>query len=284
MLLLFFCFRGHQASYLNWGCVNIEKTTLSNSICTSEIRKDILLALADGLKERDTILNQLDITTQALTPHLKMLKEKYLITISDDSCELTSMGGIIVSEIIPPLSIMDFFDKNLAYWGTHDLDFIPPHLVKRINEFGSCARIEVPLTKVYETDDIFIEQAKDTKLFSFITSFLFPNSKEILTDLAANDVNISIIISNELHQKIVSDFKEDLEYILQLPKLEMYAYHENFKLLSFTLSDHNFLLRLLTLEGDYDHKRVICASDQALKWGNDLFEYYLNGSTQITEI
>lgn len=242
------------------------------------------MTLANGPKDRDTILNHLDITTQALTPHLKVLKEKYLITIPDDSCELTSMGGIIVSEIIPPLSIMDFFDGNLAYWGTHDLDFIPPHLVKRINEFGSCAKIEVPLSKLYQEDDIFIEQAKDTKLFSVITSFMFPNFKEVLTDLAANDVNMSIIISNELHQKMVSDFKEDLEYILQLPKLEMYVYPENFKLLSFTLTDHNFLLRLLTLEGDYDHKRVICASDHALRWGNDLFEYYLNDSIQITEV
>jgi predicted transcriptional regulator len=110
--------------------------------------------------------------------------------------------------------------------------------VKRINEFGSCARIEVPLDKVYKTDDIFIEQAKDTMLFSFITLFLFPNFKEMLADLAANDVNISTIISTELYQKIISESKEDLEYILQLPKIEMYVYHENFKLLSFTLSDH----------------------------------------------
>jgi predicted transcriptional regulator len=102
-------YKSHQAFYLNRGCVNIGKTTIDHSICTSEIKKDILLALADGPKERDTILNQLDTTTQALTPHLKMLKEKYLITISDDSCELTSMGGIIVSEIIPPLSIMAFY-------------------------------------------------------------------------------------------------------------------------------------------------------------------------------
>jgi predicted transcriptional regulator len=241
------------------------------------------LALADGPKERDAILNQLDITPQALTPHLKALEENYLVNILENSYTLTPMGRIIVREIIPPLSIMDFFDRDLIYWGTHDLDFIPPHLVKRINEFGSCARIEVPLTKVYEAEDIFIEQAKDTKLFSFITSFLFPNFKEILTDLVANDADISIIISNELHQKILSDFKEDLEYILHLPKLEIYVYHENFKLLSFTLTDHNFLLRLLTLEGDYDHKRVICASDQALKWGNDLFEYYLKDSIQITQ-
>ncbi|TGC09432.1 helix-turn-helix transcriptional regulator [Methanolobus halotolerans] len=259
------------------------KKDILNSICSSEVRKNILLLLNDGPADREAIRNNLDVTIQTLVPHMNTLEDNYLVIKTEDIYTLTSMGRAIVNEVIPLLDMIDFFEKDIEYWGTHDLDFIPPHLVKRINEFGSCARIEVPLSKVYEAEDIFIEQAKDTKLYSFITSFVFPNFKEILIDLAANDTDILIIISNELYQKILSDFKEDLEYILQLPKLKIYVYNQNFKIMSFTLTDHNFLLRLLTLEGDYDHKRVICASDQALKWGNDLFEYYLNNSIEITQ-
>ncbi|TGC09525.1 helix-turn-helix transcriptional regulator [Methanolobus halotolerans] len=262
----------------------MEKSTFIYSICASGIRKDILLLLLDGSKDKEIIQNHLNISIQALVSQLKILEENYLITTSNDSYTLTPMGKIIVREIIPTLNMINFFGNNIDYWGTHDLDFIPPHLAKRMNEFGSCSIIEVSLTNLYEADYSFIEQAKDTKFFYLITSFLFSNYKQIFRDLAENYVNSEVIISKDLHEKLTLEDEENFKYVCQLPNIRIHVHPTNFKLVSFTFSGRNFMFRLLTVEGDYDHKRVICASDHALKWGKELVEYYLKDSIPITEI
>jgi predicted transcriptional regulator len=262
----------------------MEKSTLIYSICASEIRKDILLLLSDGSKDRKIIQSNLNINVQALVSQIKILEEKHLVTLLNDSYTLTPMGKVIVREIIPPLNVMSFFESNINYWGTHDLDFIPPHLAKRVNEFGSCSVIEVPLNTLYEADYSFIDQAKNTQFFCLITSFLFPNYKQIFTDLAENGVSSSVVISRSLHEKLIITDRANLDYVCQLPNIQIHVHPTDFKLLSFTFSGPNFMLRLLTNEGGYDHKRMICAGDQALKWGKELFEYYLKDSTPINEI
>ncbi|WP_167848861.1 hypothetical protein [Methanolobus halotolerans] len=43
---------------------------------------------------------------------------------------------LIVKEMKPVLATINVFDVNSGYWGARKPDFIPPHLLRRINERG----------------------------------------------------------------------------------------------------------------------------------------------------
>jgi predicted transcriptional regulator len=54
--------------------------------------------------------------------------------------------------------------------------------------------------------------------------------------------------------------------------------------LFFTFDDYHIVINPLKNNGDIDTKYMLCSARDALKWGKDLFDYYLRDSTQITDI
>jgi predicted transcriptional regulator len=73
-----------------------------------------------------------------LLPQIRILKEHHLVSHDRDIYELTTIGKLIVDEMSPLLDTVNFFEVDIDYWGTHNLDFIPPHLWKRIGELEFC--------------------------------------------------------------------------------------------------------------------------------------------------
>ncbi|TGC09437.1 helix-turn-helix transcriptional regulator [Methanolobus halotolerans] len=105
--------------------------SLIDVVFMSEKRKDVLLLLQDGTKEMKVILETLNTTRQALLPQIRILEEHHLVTDSDDTYELTTIGKLIVNDMVSVLSILNVFDVDVDYWGTRNLDFIPSHLLRR---------------------------------------------------------------------------------------------------------------------------------------------------------
>lgn len=260
------------------------KKPLLHVMFASEKRKEVLLLLQDGPKDMEELLKVLDTSRQALLPQIRILEDHYLITNEKDACALTHLGKLIVDDIALSVKNIEVFSDNIDYWGSHNLQFIPPHLLKRIYELESCTSVAVQMSEIFDEDETFVEEAKRTKFIFTATSFMFPHFKELFTEMTELNVQASFIISEELYQKILHEKREYLIYVSQNPNIELYRYPSNFPFMSFTLTDHSVMLRTFTLGDEYDNKRIICSSEGALKWGRELYEYYLKDSILITEI
>lgn len=103
----------------------------------SEKRMGVLLLLKDGTKQMEYLLKCLDTTRQALLPQIKILEEHNLLSKSNDSYELTIIGKLIVDDMAPLVDTIKVLDIDIDYWGSHKIDYIPTHLLKRIKELGS---------------------------------------------------------------------------------------------------------------------------------------------------
>ena len=260
------------------------KKSLLDVIFASEKRKNVLLLLQDGPKEMEYLLQSLNTSRQALLPQTKTLEDHYLIQHERDTYELTYIGKPIINEIAPAIGTVDILSNNIDYWGTHDLHFIPPYLMDRIRELGSCSLAEVKMHNMFDEDETLVDEAKRTKYLFTVTSFVFPNMRQLSKELTDMGVKIESIISSELYEKLVNENPEELNYFLQTPNTELYRYPGKLGLLSFTMTNHLIMFRLLTTRGDYDNNKMVCSGESALKWGKELFEYYLKDSILITEI
>ncbi|WP_292470988.1 winged helix-turn-helix domain-containing protein [Methanolobus sp.] len=260
------------------------KKPLQDVIFCSRKRRDILILLQEAPLEMDYLLKSLDTNRQALLPQVKILENHYLVTKSDDVYGLTTIGKLIVDEVKPLLDTINVFDTNVEYWGTHDLGFIPPYLLKRIHELSSCKVISnIPLTQIYEPSENVLEKAKFSKVQTSVTTFIFPNFASILKDFTESGVKMRLIVTQELLSKIRNEM-EEIRSLLNSGDHEVFLYSKEMNFMSFGTNDFCFMMRALTKKGDYDMKYIMTCKPSAIQWGHELFDCYLKDSTPITVI
>jgi predicted transcriptional regulator len=244
-------------------------------------RKGVLLLLQNREMEMEAILEALDTTRQALLPQMKILEEHHLVDHYGDTYELTTIGKLIVDEMAPLLNTVETLDSDIDYWGNHSLDFIPSHLLERISELGHCKSITPPITEMYEISREFQETSKRSNSTFIITAFLHPNFPEIFSELIDNNVIINIIISKELHEKLLIHSDIHCETVFRNKLIHIYVYPEKMNFMSFAHNDYQLMMNLLDSSGNYDNRRLLCSTPEALEWAKELCKHYLKKSIPI---
>jgi len=260
------------------------KKPLIDVLFKSEKRKEVLLLLQDQAKEMEYLLQSLDTTRQALLPQIRVLEEHHLVSHDKDTYELTTIGKLIVDKIAPLINTVNTFDVDIDYWGTHSLNFIPPHLLKRINELGICKILNPSITDMYSVHDRFFEMSKYSTFQFAITATFYPHFPKLFYELIPHNINVHIVMTTDLFEKLQTENREEVAKFCNSKLIHFYVYPENIELLSFLYNEHNIMLSPLMNNGEFDNKHIECCNPSALKWGKELFEHYLEKSTLITKL
>ncbi|TGC08897.1 helix-turn-helix transcriptional regulator [Methanolobus halotolerans] len=260
------------------------KRPLLDVIFASEKRKNVLFLLQEGPQEMESLLKSLDTTRHSLLPQVRILEEHHLVDHSQDSYELTITGKLMIDRMNPLVGTIDLFDTDVDYWGSHDFGFIPPPLLNWLHEIIPCEVVSnTSPTEVYNPNKNVVEKAKHSKLQNSVTTFLFPNFASILADFNKNGVKMCLIVSEELLSKIKNEM-EEVKNLLNNGLNEVFLYPKEMNFASFGTNDFCFMMRTLTKKGDYDLKYLMACNTSAIKWGNELFEYYLKDSIPINKV
>lgn len=213
-----------------------------------------------------------------------MLKEGYLVYQHGDTYELTTIGKLIVAEMRSFLRAVNMFGGNSDYLGTHYIDFIPLHLLKRMPDLGSFNIHEGHMCDMFDQETDFIEKAIKSKYWLEVTSILHPSFHEFYIEMVDHGVDVSIIITQEIYDKFKRDHYDDFKEAIDTKLISFYVYPKSLEFASFILADQCINLKLLTQKGVYDKKKMLTCSPAALEWGKEFFEYYRRQSTFIFEI
>jgi predicted transcriptional regulator len=260
------------------------KKSLLDVLFMSEKRKQVLLLLQEGPQEMEYLLNSLDTNRQALLPQVRILEEHYLVDHYRDTYELTVIGKLIVDKMKPFLDTLETIDNHISYLGTHDIDFIPPHILKRIKEVRGCEVIEPSLVNIYEINMDFVEMSKGSSSFFFIFTFMHPAFPTIMEQFIRNNINASIVMSKEMLKKITEEWQDEFYRFVSSGKVKFYLCQKDIKLLSLSLSDNCLVLRLFSKDNEFSNRQLFCCNPEAYQWSKDLFEYYLKDSILVTEL
>lgn len=250
----------------------------------SEKRRTVLFLLHNGPKEMESLLKSLDTNRQALLPQMKLLEDSYLIFHYNDSYELTTIGKTVVDKMVPLLGTLEVFDVHINYWRDHDLRFVPAPLLHRLREIKGCKVIEPKLVNIYEMNKDFIETCAISKELLFILNFAHPTFTTLLSHFIANNSRVKIIINMDLLQKYKANKQIGINGYINNERISFYLYQKNMNLGTFAQNDYCSVLRLLSKDNNYDYAQLFCKGSDALKWGKELFEFYLKDSIPIREI
>jgi predicted transcriptional regulator len=254
------------------------------AVIASEESRNILLFLDEGPKDLNDIIVSLRITKEELLSIIGSLERSYLVAGENNIYRLTQLGGLILEELKPLWTIEELMSSADGYLLNRKLDFIPPDLLKRLHEIRSFTVVQPHFSEIHDYNKDVHEMNMSSKSFSMAAAGIKSNYLDLYSDLIEKGVNLSLILDPELFNKIRRDHYEELEKLLKNRQVILYLHSQKMRFLSFKVNDSCIILKLLSHDGEYDHKHLICCSAQAVKWGKDLFEYYLKDSKLITEV
>lgn len=257
---------------------------LLDVIFASEKRKGTLLLLRDEPKEMDALLKLFETSRQSVLPQIRILEKNHLIEHYKSTYELTTIGKLVVDEMIPLLDTIEFLDNDIDYWGTHNLDFIPPNLLKRVSELGNYRVITPTVTEIHQISSEFQESSKNSTSVFTITSFFHPNFPELLSELIKNNATIHTIISKDLLENLQTQHALQFKKLFESKLVHIYVYPKQMHFMSFAYNDYQIMMLLLKSNGEISNKHFLCSNPKSLYWAKDLFEYYLKDSIPITEL
>ena len=256
---------------------------LLDLILFSEKRKNFLLLLKEGPKDIEEILERLQVPRTALLPQIKKLKEEELVIHEDGMYRLSAIGVIIVEKMQPLLDTLAVFEKNEEFWADRKLASIPPKLVKRINELGYYRIIEPDLSHTFDLNPKFVEYLSNSSRTRIFFSYFHPQFPALYLNLARKGIEVSLVLSEAVYSRLIEDFKEEGKEFLKMENTSLYIFGKKGVEIPvlIAVTDRIMVLGLFNESGRFDRQYVRSSEPRAIKWGEELFEYYRTMSREI---
>ena len=250
------------------------KTSLIDTMLNSEKRKNLLLLLMEGEKGRNEIKTALNVTSTAIIPQIKKLKECGLVIQEEDYYRLSNMGEILVENMLPYLNIVEVFEDNKEYWLTHDLAGIPRQLLKRLGELGNYLIIEPDLNYLFEFPREFKENIFKSSFVEAFTAYFHPEYPTIYSKLAEQGINVSLVLTASVLNRFQNDYAEQMRKLTASENTEVLITDDIRGLATIVTTDRFLLMCFFNKSGHYDHRVIMSFDPRALQWSQELFQQY----------
>ncbi len=254
---------------------------LLNITIFSDKRKEVLLLLLEENKTLEEIRNALDESSPSILPQIKILKEYKLVCQTKKGYQLTDIGKLIASELEVLNDTCEAMQKHHEYLKKHDHESIPLHLLERLGELKN-VNIRTPeLIESFTPYPVAIEELKKSKMIKTLVTVYHPDYPPIYADLLEKGIKIEMIFGKNSFEKIRTEYPNLPFLFMGLDNSDVSIYEEEKGPAVLICTDRFFLFSLLTEKGTYDLTFLYSNDKNAIKWGNDLFQYYLEKATPL---
>ncbi len=257
---------------------------LIDTIFFSDKRKNLLLLLKDGPKTIEEIKKGLNVSSSPIMAQIRIMLKEGLLVQEEDCYSLSVKGKLIVPKMEPLLSTFQVFDENHDYWARQNLRTLPPHLLDRIGELGSCKELLPQKTHIFDYPPEIMDPLYSSRTVMEISSIFRPGYPSLYLDLAKRGIEVSLVLERPIYEKLVSDYRADVEKFLNLKNTGLFVCDQKIELASSIVTDRFLSLSMVSKEGRYYNHEMVSFEKSALVWGQELFNYYKDLSEKIARI
>jgi len=259
---------------------------LFSTLTFSERRKDILFLLQERPRTLQELNSHFHIHTTESLPRIREMEADDLIIKNGDYYELTWVGSVAAVNYAPLLDTVAALEKNKDFWKIHDTSVIPTEFLNRIRDLKDCKVIASEDYNICESHKLFKNEVANSISFEGAACIFIPEWVDMFSELSSQRVSINILITIPIYEKIQTKYREQLEEGLKNPHAHLYVCEEEDLHVAFatmnSLDEQFFSFSLNYKNGHYDTKNDLIGFDPAsVKWGKDLFQYYLSRSVEI---
>lgn len=257
---------------------------LIDTIFFSDKRKNLLLLLKGGPKTIEEIKTGLEVSSSPIMAQIRILFKDGLLVQNGDSYELSVKGKLIVPKMELLLSTFQIFNENHDYWARQNLRTLPPHLLDRIGELGSCKELVPDRTHIFDYPPEIMDPLYRSGTVMEVSSFFRPGYPGLYLDLAKRGIEVSLVLEKPIYEKLISDYRKEVEEFINMENTRLFVCDHKIELASSIVTDRFISLSMISKEGRYYNHEMVSYEKTALSWGQELFNYYRDMSEQVTLI
>lgn len=250
----------------------------------SEIRLKVLMALNEGSKDIGELKVSLGHDSSTILHAMENMESEYIIDGNKGGYSLTNIGknqAVVLNSLLKSISTLS---KNREFWLTHDLSDIPEHFLKRIGDLNNCEIIYSSFVDPLKSITNYYRLVLESNKMICVSSIFLPELFGILETLINRKVEIEIIITKRVFSKVLTSIQYHLDLLSRFiseKTFKLWVLSEEIKT-AFTVTDSAISFGLYSNDGMYDiTSDLVSYSDDAIKWGEALFEYYRVRSKRV---
>ncbi len=232
----------------------------------------------------EDIKDKLNVTTSAMMTQIKVLIDQGLIVYDYECYKLSHFGEVIVRKIIPLLNTLKVYSDNMEYWESHKFGSIPSSLQDRVEELEECELIEPDLNRMYELPLKLEKNLENAERIWEVSSYFSPAYPFKYLELARKGVNISLIVSEPVFERLKTEYGSVLEEYMALKNVEIYTYKDTIGLASCIVTEKFLSFSLFFKNGIYHNHAMMSFKERSISWGKDLFSYFRSGSVVVEQM
>jgi predicted transcriptional regulator len=252
-------------------------------VTTSSVRTKIILSLNKGNKDLNIIKNELDLESSAALHSLKKLESQNIIIKKETEYSLSSLGKLYAVKLKNLFKSCYTIKKYEKIWLDHCLDGIPKKLLKEVKCLNNSFLVESTPTDIIRPHSHYTELINKAHKIKCISPIFYYPYIDIYKNALDRNAKVELILTPLILAKIVETAGVTiLNDILASQNFKLYQINEDVKI-ALTVTENFLSIGLFSTEGLYDATINLISYDaDAIKWGNKLFNYYLNNARTFT--
>ncbi len=138
------------------------------------------------------------------------------------------------------------------------------------------------MVDVLKTHRVLFDNISSSKSIRGISPILDSSYPKFFTSMAQIKTPVSLIITEPILEIIKKDYSKELRAFLSLENARLYTIKE--ARIAFIVTDAFMTFSLYKRNGEFDFTTsLISFEPSAIKWGEDLFEYYQKMAVEVKQ-
>jgi predicted transcriptional regulator len=249
---------------------------LIQSIYSSRLKIQILLAISQGPKTLAELREVTGSTSQAIIPKIRNLERLSLIESQERGYAITPFGRIIVTKIGDFVMTIGELMQHREFWASHEIEGIPRPFLHTIGALFS-SEVEFDTTDdMFHVYSHFITVLQQAGYIHAISSVMSPTVADILSERIIAGIPVELIVSRSIAEVLLQEpFLNKIQKLKPYPHFKIWIIDEPLNL-GLTVTDKHLSLGLnKKISNVYDSSADMFSTDPtAREWAEQLFNYY----------
>lgn len=245
----------------------------------SKARRDVLVRLSEQPSTGRELVESTTASESAVYNALNRLADRGLVSETGHSWQLSGSGRLI-ADVLDQCDRLDrVLEADTEYWRTHDASVLPRRHRETIHRIDDVEVVRTPETDPYRTVRRIQRAIEDADEISIITPVYNDRHAEAL--LAVDAHPRRLIMTPDMVEQVLRDDPSGPDEDDRIDEVEIRVAPSSIAL---TLTDSELHCSLPRSDGSYDTRSELLATcDEALEWGQSLFEDYWKDARDVDE-
>lgn len=249
--------------------------SLFGRVLGSSVRTDVLRSVAAEARETEGVIESVDASESAVYTALADLEDQGLVRSAEAGWTTTGSGRLVADLLAQQADLSALLAEE--YWETHDVGTLPRRFRLRLPDLAEAGVYRAPDTNphsVVQRVSDRIEAGGDD--VDIATSVFQPEYEAVMPD----DENARLLVDSTMIREAI----EHVGGIEEARQFDRTTARVGDVDVSVGVTDESLMLSLPRLDGSYDSRTEVFATDErARAWGEDLFDYYWARATPAAE-